>query len=218
MKKVIIPLILLLAVTFLIAVESDPSETVGYVKYDLLAGSNLVALPMQSGHAMASNLGGEIGAGSVSEWNTTNQGWDQADNLGFMWLGDFPVADGGVYMVNVTAAGTYYCAGAMITQPNYSLVAGSNTVMVPLDRSDITMASVAGAEIGAGSVSMWNATNQGWDQADNLGFMWLGDFPTEIGMPLMVNVTAPTVWPAPAGRVMSNSNSSFQSSRGRTIK
>ena len=213
MKKVIIPLILLLAVAFLMAVESDPSDTVGYVKYDLLAGRNLVALPMASGYAMASDLGGATGATNVSMWNATTQGWNQADDLGFMWLGDFAVADGNAYMLNVNSAGTFYCAGAMITQPNYTLLVGRNTIMVPLDRSDLAMAGTLGTEIGATNVSMWNATNQGWNQADDLGFMWLGDFGIEIGMPLMINTTIGGTWP-----ITRTSTSPLRSSRGRSIK
>jgi hypothetical protein len=214
MKKVIIPLILLLAVAFLIAVESDPSAVVGYVKYDLLAGRNMVALPMASGYTMASNLGDAIGAQSVAKWNATNQGWDQADNFGFMWVPDFAVADGNAYMVNVNAAGTYYCAGAMITQPNYSLVIGRNAVMVPLDRSDLSMASTFGNAIGnLSAVAKWNATNQGWDQADNFGFMWVPDFAVQIGMPLMVNSSAVATWPTTR-----TSTSTFRSGHGRSIK
>jgi hypothetical protein len=218
MKKVIIPLILLLAVAFLIAVESDPSDVVGYVKYDLLAGNNFIALPMQTGLTQASQIGDAIGAPSVSEWNPATQAWNTADNLGFPfgWTNSFAVYDGQALMVNVSGAGTYYCAGAMIVQPNYSLLAGNNFLMIPLDRSDLNAASLVGDAIGAPSVSEWNPATQAWNTADNLGFPfgWTNSFATEIAMPLMVNVAAPSTWPA----TRSNVNSTFRSAHGRTIK
>jgi len=102
MKKVIIPLILLLAVAFLMAVESDPSDTVGYVKYDLLAGSNLIALPMQSGFITASALGDAIGAATISEWNAAGQTWNQKSNGMFGWNGTFATDIAMPVMVSVT--------------------------------------------------------------------------------------------------------------------
>jgi hypothetical protein len=216
MKKVIIPLILLLAVAFLIAVESDPSETVGYVKYDLVVGRNLIALPMNSGLTMAGNLGGAItGATSVSKWNPATQGWVSSNKVGLMWLNNYAVADGEVYMVNTTSASSYYCAGSMIVQPNYSIIAGRNTVMVPLDRSDLTMAGTLGAAItGTTSVSKWNEVTQGWVSSNKVGLMWLNNFAISIGTPLMINTTAVSTWPT-----ATRANSSvFRSAHGRAIK
>ncbi len=217
MKKVIIPLILLLAVTFLIAVESDPSETVGYVKYDLYAGSNLIALPMQSGYATSSDLGDAIGATSISNWDASSQSWNQYVTGMFGWSGSFTLADGMGIMLNVTAAGTFYCAGSMITQPNYNLEVGSNLVMIPLDRSDLLLSSTVGDEIGATSISSWNASSQSWNQYVTGMFGWSGSFDTDIAMPFMVNVTTASTWPAPEVRTMINSNSNFQSSHGRAF-
>ncbi|MBN2829212.1 MAG: hypothetical protein JXR56_02700 [Candidatus Cloacimonetes bacterium] len=216
MKKVIIPLILLLAVAFLIAVESDPSDVVGYVKYDMVVGRNLIALPMNSGLAMAGNLGNAItGATSVSKWNPATQGWVSSNKVGMMWLNNFAVANGEVYMVTTTTAGAYYCAGAMIVQPNYSIIAGRNTVMVPLDRSDLTMAGTLGAAItGTTSVSRWNEATQGWVSSNKVGMMWLNNFAISIGKPLMITTTAVSTWPA----VTRTNSSTFRSAHGRAIK
>jgi hypothetical protein len=57
MKRFILPLMILLFVGSLLAVESAPSEVVGYVKYDCVAGLNLVALPMSQGYTLSSEVG-----------------------------------------------------------------------------------------------------------------------------------------------------------------
>ena len=57
MKKILLPLLLILAVGMLAAVESEPSEVVGYVKYDCLVGLNLVAMPMDDGLTLTSEVG-----------------------------------------------------------------------------------------------------------------------------------------------------------------
>lgn len=46
MKKLVLPLLLLVAFGMLAAVESDPSNVVGYVKYPSYTGLNLVGYPM----------------------------------------------------------------------------------------------------------------------------------------------------------------------------
>lgn len=75
MKKFILPLMLLLFVGSMFAVESDPSEVVGYVKYDLLAGNNTLALPMNQSYAMASEVGVAIDATAVMYFDAASQEW-----------------------------------------------------------------------------------------------------------------------------------------------
>ena len=209
MKKVFVLSILVLFVGSLFALESDPSAVVGFVKYSCITttGTNLnkVALPMDAGYAMASDLGNaNPGIDAVYTWNATTQAWDAATDLGFMWLGDFALNDGFAYLVNTTAVIDVYIAGGMIVQPTYSLITTTGTnlnyLMVPLDRTDLTMASHLGIDIGVcDAVYSWNSGTQAWDAATDLGFMWLGDFAISIADPLMVNVTADVSWPTGDG-------------------
>ena len=211
MKKVFVLSILVLFIGSLLALESDPSAVVGFVKYDCITttGTNLnkVALPMDAGYTMASELGiANPGVDAIYAWNAATQAWDAATDLGFMWLGDFALQDGYAYLVNATAALDIYIAGGMIVQPTYNLITTTGTnlnfLMVPMDRADLTMASHLGIDIGVGicdAVYSWNSGTQAWDAATDLGFMWLGDFAISISDPLMVNVTADVSWPSGDG-------------------
>ena len=69
MKKLILPLLLLVAFGMLAAVESDPSAIVGYVKYPCVAGYNTIALAMEQGYTMASEVGDAIPATTVGTWD-----------------------------------------------------------------------------------------------------------------------------------------------------
>jgi len=197
---------ILLFVGSLFAVESDPSEVVGYVKYDILAGNNMLALPMETTFTLASELGDHLGVTSVSVWNNVSQAFDAANYLELfsMWDGDFAIGSGSVLMINANDAGAFFSLGGIPADPSYDIVAGNNTVMIPLDRSDINMASVIGDEIGASAVSMWNNVSQAFDAANYLELfsMWDGDFVTAIGDPLMVNANAAGVFPETATRAI----------------
>jgi hypothetical protein len=208
MKKLLSLIVVVLFLGSLFAVESDPSEVVGYVEYDLVttAGTNLnyIALPLNSGLVLASAVGTDIGVcDAVAYWDAVNQGWVQATDLGFPvgWVGDFAVAPGDALMVGVTAAASYYVAGDLPTPATYTLVTSAgtnlNSIMVPLDQT-FALASALGTDIGVcDAVAYWDATNQGWAQASDLGFPvgWVGDFAVAIADPLMVNVTSGTAWP-----------------------
>jgi len=204
MKRLLVIGMVLVFASSMFALESDPSEVVGYVTYgcETTDGTdlNFIALPMNSGYVMASALGDAIGACDVvNVWDPAGQGWLSASDLGFMWAGDFALNAGYSYMVNVTADTDVYIYGGMITQPTYNLVTTDgtdlNSIMVPVT-SIFGMASELGNDIGVCDVvNNWDATGQGWLSASDLGFMWAGDFAIEIGMPLMVNVTADVTWP-----------------------
>jgi len=203
MKKFILPLLVLLFVGSLFAVESAPSEVVGYVKYDLVAGNNTIALPMDQPYAFASEIGDVTGANSVSFFNAASQEWEFIDEFPWGgWTGDFDVANGQVLWVSVDDAGTFYSIGNLpSTIPSYDLVAGNNTIMVPLNRSDLNLASYIGEDIDASSVSFFNAVSQEWEFIDEFPWGgWTGDFDTLIGDPLWVSTDAAGTWPAPAGR------------------
>lgn len=198
MKKLILPLLLLLGITMLAAVESAPSAVVGYVKYDCVAGLNLLALPMNAGYTMASDFANAFPGilTSMSYWDAATQSWVSADDFGY-WEGDFPVTPGMPLMVNSGAVASLYSIGNMPAAPaTYGLLAGLNTVMIPLNRADLLMAGDAGTSMGTvTTVSTWDNGTQSWVSADDFGY-WEGDFPISIGMPLMVNSSGATTWPS----------------------
>lgn len=210
MKKILVLGILVLFVSAVFALESDPSDVVGYVKYECVTtegtNSNFIALPMDAGFTLASEVGSDIGVcDAVSYWDASNQGWVQATDLGFPlgWVGDFAVAPGAPLMIGITSNVDYYVAGDLPIPASYTLVTtegtNSNSIMIPLNQT-FTLASEVGTDIGVcDAVSYWDAVNQGWTQATDLGFPlgWVGDFGVAIADPLMVGVTAGTTWPLP---------------------
>ncbi|MCB5268680.1 MAG: hypothetical protein LHW43_01085, partial [Candidatus Cloacimonetes bacterium] len=204
MKRFILPLLVLLFVGSLFAVESAPSEVVGYVKYDCVAGLNLVALPMDQGYAMASELGAAYAGltDAISYWDATNQRWYSAVYYADfeMWDPDFSVAPGSVLMINALSPYTMYSIGDLpATNAQYTLVAGLNTLMVPLNESDLTLASELGSDIGVtDAISYWDATLQRWYSAVYYADfeMWDPDFSVGIGMPVMANSLSGTTWPS----------------------
>ena len=219
MKKLIAIIAILALATSAFATESDPSETVGFVKYGcVITGGtdlNLVAYPMDAGFTNASDLGNDIGVCDViSKWDAAGQGWISTSYVPPMgWMGDFALDSGYPYMINVTAAVDVYIAGDLPTPPTFNLVITGGTdlnlIMLPLNQSSLSMASALGNDIGVCDViSKWDAAGQGWISASYVPPMgWMGDFAIGIGDPLMVNVTANTTWPTvPKGMLIINKN------------
>ena len=203
MKKFILPLLLLLFVGSIMAVESEPSDVVGYVKYDLVAGNNTIALPMDQPYAFASEIGDAIGAAAVLYFNTATQAWESAYATPFGWSGDFAVTNGQALWITVDSAGSFYSLGNMPeTIPTYSLVAGNNMIMLPLNESALNLASLVGDDIGATAVLHFNVATQAWESAYATPFGWSGDFDTAIGDPLWITTDTAGTWPAPAGRAI----------------
>ena len=214
MKKLLASMVIVLFISSLFAVESDPSTVVGYVEYGLTfnvaledTDLNFIALPMDAGYTLASGVGTDVGVCDVvSYWDAASQQWSSATDLGFPlgWVGDFAVATGDPLMVNVTADVNFYVAGDLPAAANYSLIFNAaledtdlNAIMVPLDQT-FTLASGVGTDIGVCDVvSYWDAASQQWSSATDLGFPlgWVGDFAVTIADPLMVNVTGAASWP-----------------------
>jgi len=201
MKKFILPLLVLLFVGSLFAVESAPSEVVGYVKYELLVGNNTIALPMDQPYTLASEIGNAIGANAVAYFDTDTQEWETANLSEYGWTGDFNVSNGQTLWVSLDASATFYSLGNMPASfPVYSLVAGNNTIMLPLNRNDLTLASQVGNEIGANAVAHFNASIQEWESANFSEYGWSGDFTTAIADPLWISTSTAGTWPAPTRR------------------
>jgi len=200
MKKLIIPLLFIFAFSILAAVESEPSEVVGYVKYPCVAGLNHIALPMDQGLTMASDFAALYPdmLDNMSYWDPVSQTWVAAVYLGY-WEGDFPIQPGSVMMIAALAPFNAYSIGNMpATNATYNLLVGLNDIMIPLNRSDITMAGQLGDEIQVlDNISYWDNSTQTWVAAVNLGY-WEGDFPVTIGFPLQVYALSPVTWPSRA--------------------
>ena len=198
MKKLIIPLLFIFAFSILAAVESEPSEIVGYVKYPCVVGLNHIALPMDQGLTMASDFAALYPdmLDNMSYWDAASQSWITAFNLGY-WEGDFPVQSGSVMMIASLANFNAYSIGNMpATNATYNLSVGLNDIMIPLNRSDISMAGQVGDEIQVlDTMSYWDNTTQTWVAAVNLGY-WEGDFPVTIGFPMQVNALSEVIWPS----------------------
>jgi hypothetical protein len=190
MKKLIIPLLFIFAIGILAAVESEPSEIVGYVKYPCVVGNNFVAMASD----WAAGYPGLLDA--MSYWDAASQSWVTAINLGY-WDGDFPVHPGSVMMIYALNPINAYSIGNIpATNATYNLLTGLNDIMIPLNRSDITMAGQVGDEIGVlDAMSYWDNSTQSWVTAFNLGY-WQGDFSISIGYPMQVYSLSPVTWPS----------------------
>lgn len=214
MKKLILPLLLLVAFGMLAAVESAPSEVVGYVKYDMVIGNNLVAIPMECPWSWASELGDSFAGDvdQVSYWDAANQLFITAADLGGFWDGDYEIATNAILMINSYANTAMYSIGAMPAgNATYTMVPGNNTVMIPLNRSAFGWASEVGMDMVAGSVdqvSYWDNANQLFITAADLGGFWDGDFEVSIAMPLMVNSYDGFTWPTRSSFAPSMNNRS----------
>jgi len=209
MKKLILPLLLLVAIGMLAAVESDPSAVVGYVKYECVAGNNMIALPMDQAFTMASEVGDYAVASTVGYWDPSTELWVVINAFPWGgWDGEFTVANGDPLLISIDAPADIFSIGYLpATIPNYSLVAGNNTIMIPLNRSDLNAASLVGDDIPASTVGAWNATTELWEVINAFPWGgWDGEFPTAIGDPLLVSVDTAGTWPAPAGRSNTNFN------------
>ncbi|MCB5247500.1 MAG: hypothetical protein LHW57_05700 [Candidatus Cloacimonetes bacterium] len=206
MKKLILPLLLLVAFGMLAAVESDPSDVVGYVKYILYAGDNDIALPLAQGYTNASGVGNDItDCTSVKYFDGATQLWVAANKAPFPpfpWGPvDFPVADGDPLLINTTTAGTFYSIGDLPDPlATYTLYAGDNFIMVPLDQSALNLASLIGNDItGCTSVKYFDGATQLWVAANKAPFPpfpWGPvDFTTAIGDALLINTGTAGTWP-----------------------
>lgn len=204
MKKVILPLLLILAVGILAAVESAPSEVVGYVKYDCVVGNNFVAMPMVQSYTTTTEFGAQFGEdiNTIMIWSPTAQLWEASVNYGGgYWEPELPVANGSILFFNATAALTYYSIGDLpATNAQYSIVVGNNTVMVPLNKSDLTTTALVGATIGDGetvnTIMAWAPAAQIWEASVNYGGgYWEPELPTSIGTPLFLNSGTAETWP-----------------------
>jgi hypothetical protein len=163
---------------------------------------NFIALPMQQGFTMATEVGDAIPATMVGTWDPATEEWVTID--AFPWGGwdgtDYAVTTGDPLLISVDADVDFYSIGDLPAPATYSMVAGLNTLMVPLNKSALNMASLVGDDIPSTMVGTWDPATEEWVTID--AFPWGGwdgtDYATTIGMPLLVSVDAATTWPARA--------------------
>lgn len=207
MKKLLFVLLVLLAFGLLTAVESDPSATVGYVKYPSVAGLNLAAMPMNDGMTLVSEVGMYMGPldeiDTINIWDPTSQSWTGCGNYGGgFWDPDLPVGPGSVLYYSSSYAFDYYSIGAMpAANAQYSIVPGLNTVMLPLNKSALNLVSLVGMDIGPldeiDTINLWDNLSQSWTGCGNYGGgFWDPDPAVTIGTPMYVSSAAAITWPA----------------------
>lgn len=203
--------LMLLFVGSLLAIESDQSNVVGYIDYDLIAGNNTIALPMSQGYALASEVGDAVGASTVGYFNQSTQLWQIIYNSPFGgWNADFPVSNGQALWITVESAIRFsaeFCSigGLPENEATYALVAGNNMIMLPLNKSSLSSAALVGDSIGASALGFFNSSTQLWQivYADSFG-EWGSDFATFIGDPLLVSKDNAGTWPSRAIPAMSS--------------
>jgi len=213
MKKLIIPLLFIFAIGILAAVESEPSAIVGYVKYPCVQGLNFVALPMDQGYNLVSQVGNTYPdlIEAISYWDASTQSWVASVYYPEleMWDPDNDVGTGMPLMINCLNNFNFYSIGNLpIINAQYSLLPGLNAIMIPLNQSNLTQASIVGTNIGTvEAVSEWIASTQSWNASVYYPEleMWDPDFDVTIGMPLMVNSLSSTIWPS-GPRLIKSSN------------
>lgn len=205
MKKLLFVLLVLLAFGLLTAVESDPSATVGYVKYPSVAGLNFAAMPMNDGMTLVSTVGMYMGPldqiDTINLWNP-GQYWEGCTNYGGgFWDPDLPVGPGTVLYYSSSYAFDYYSIGAMpAVNAQYSIVPGLNTIMLPLNKSALSTVSLVGMDISPldeiDTINLWNA-GQYWEGCTNYGGgFWDPDPAVTIGTPMYISSAATITWPA----------------------
>ncbi len=206
MKKLLVLALLIASVTFMFAAESDFSDVVGYVKYELYANDfNMIALPMgDTGITTTAELAAAISPDvtDISVWDNETHNWKQY--LVSTPGSSFEIAPGDAFLVSLagTANVDFYCAGTLPVQASYDLVANDfHTMMLPLNRSEITTTAEFAAAIGEGvtDISTWDNETHNWKQylVSTPG----SSFEINIGDGFLVSTTeAVTGWNAPAGR------------------
>jgi len=202
MKKLLTITMLLLAFTLLVAVESDPSNVVGYVKYECVEGDNFVALPLEQGFTMTSDFGNQFpdDINAINVWSPSQQIWETSVNYSGFWFPDFPVEVGTAIFFTSTADLDFYSIGDLPeTNVQYAIVEGDNTIMVPLNKPELENTGDVGNSIGDGldinAILAWNSGSQIWETSVNYSGYWFPTSDVSIGTPLFITSYTELTWP-----------------------
>lgn len=215
MKRVLFVFAMICVLGSLIALESAPSEVVGYVKYECVTGLSFIALPLDTGYSTSAELGNAISnANQISKWDAAGQEWySSGKNMFNQWTNIFDLEPGMAIMVKTTSDVSFYVTGGLYdVNPIYTIqyVADGgnlNAVMIPLDRSDLTTSQLVGADmVEVNQISYWNETDKEWESSGkNMFNQWTNGFDTTIGMPLMIKSTAAFTWPGSSDKTTNRS-------------
>jgi hypothetical protein len=172
-------------------------------------GYNFVSLCLDYGVSTVSALGTELGIGSgetISLWGTADQAWITCTYNGSSWDQDPEIMTGMAVLVEVGNDKTAYLTGSLPAEwATFNLVTTATTAMnmayLPLNMASLTDLEAVGIDIGVAncnSISLWDATNQGWTTASYLDTweFWLnGDITIEIGDVIMLGALQNFTWP-----------------------
>lgn len=176
---------------------------------------NFVALPLDASASIdpftAAGLAAYQGDSvqQVLRWNPAQQTFDSYVPGVSPPFADFSLEVAGSYFLEVdaTAGDVFTTVGDVPAQGSISfdLTLGAspndcafNSISIPLDRSDITVASELAADIGGTEqVLSWNATNQSFDSYVPGVSPPFADFQVKIGYPYFICVDngGPVMWP-----------------------
>lgn len=136
--------------------------------------------------------GGLADVSEVRSWDSTAQQWD----TWLPWSGDpaIPVVHGESVWLGAIAAQVHGLLGQVpaVNESNASLVAGWNTVTMPLNSSGLLASDVLDQLPAAESVAFWSGADQGWWRLWQAG--WGADFAIDPGMGFWIEMNAAGSW------------------------
>jgi len=111
-----------------------------------------------------------------------------------------PVQSGDALMINAKNDFDFIVEGDSV-DVQYNLITTSgtdmNAIVHPLTKQDISTASGLAEDIGVCNlISKYNAETQQFESCAEMISIWVGDFVTQPGMPLLAGVASSTVWPS----------------------
>jgi len=191
MKKPALFIMILLFSLALAAIESAPSNIVGFVRYQCNAGENFIAMPLDAGYTTVNDLTSEFSQiTSVKKWNVTTQQWEIATTLEI----NTP------YLISCNNTMTFYSYGDFNSNAAYNLqttnTTDANLIMIPLNKGELASAAQLATDItNCNTVSEWISNQQAWKTSTFIASEWENDFTVTVGKVYFVNVTSNTIWP-----------------------
>ena len=178
-------------------------------KLDGSNGYNFISLCLDYDVSTVSALGTAIGIGNgetISLWGTADQAWITCTYNGSIWDQDPEIEPGMAVLVEVNSDKTAYLTGSLPeTWASFDFVTTATTdmnmVFLPLNMGSLLDLEDVGNDIGianCNSISIWDATLQGWTTASYLEAWtyWLnGDLEIEIGDVMMIGALQNFTWP-----------------------
>jgi len=201
--------LLLFLPVLLLALESEPSEVVGYVKYECVSNVsgdyNFIALPLNAEYSTASELGADYPfISAIRQWDPTSQSWIASDNYGDgFWFPDNPINPNEAILVSISdSSADIFIAGSLNDAAEYTFVNNANgdynAMMLPFEESSLITSTALGEDIpNCTSIRKWNPAAQEWIASDNFGGgFWFPEFAVDTATAYFVTVSAGSTWPS----------------------